>query len=300
MFPKSIMHTIVAAFLLGTFAPALHAASDDQMSLDKWKTERVANLTSEDGWLTLVGLLWLKEGENTFGRAASNTLVLDHPALPPSLGKFVRQGDKVRFIAAPGSAVTHDGRAVTTLDLTADSVGKPTLLASGSLRLFVIERAGRYGVRIRDVAHPARRSFKGIDYFAVRTDWIVNARFEAYVPVKKIPILNIVGTTDQMESPGALVFEKDGKTWRLDALRNSPDDDELFIIFIDQTSPRESYGAGRYVYTALPKNGLVHVDFNRAYNPPCAFNEFATCPLPPKQNRLALRIEAGEKKYVSH
>lgn len=269
----------------------------DELSFEQWRERRVTNLTSEQGWLTLVGLYWLKPGDNTFGRAASNRIKLDHPALAASAGTFNLKDGVVTFAAKPRVHVTHESNPVSSIAMTPDTAGEPTTLAIGSLRFFVIERAGRLGVRVRDVEHPARKNFQGLDYFPHNEAWIVDARFDPYPADRRIPILNILGMTDQMVTPGAVVFTKDGREHRLDAILEAPDDDELFVMFADATSARETYGAGRFLYIPMPRNGRVTIDFNRAYNPPCAFNEFATCPLPPAQNRLPVRVDAGEKKY---
>jgi len=276
-------------------------AQADAPTLEQWRAQRVANLTSESGWLTLVGLYWLRAGDNTFGSAKANRIMLDHPALASVSGNFKVQDGTVTFVAADRAGITHEGKPVTSIVMRPDSAGEATLLASGSLRFFVIERAGRLGVRVRDVEHPARVHFSGLEYFPVREDWIVTARFEPYPAERRIPIVNILGMTEQMVSPGAVVFSKDGRDYRLDAILEAPDDTELFLMFADATSARETYGAGRFMYVPLPQSGQITIDFNRAYNPPCAFNEFATCPLPPAQNRLPIRVAAGEKKYrVSH
>jgi uncharacterized protein len=293
-----LFHALTLALTLLTVAPS---ASSETLTLEQWKAKRVANLTSETGWLTLVGLYWLKTGDNSFGRASSNRIVLDHPSLAATSGTFKVRDGTVTFAAAPGATITHDKAPVTSIVMNPDTTGKATTLASGSLRFFVIERAGRLGIRVRDVDHPGRAHFQGLEYFPASDAWIVDARFEPYPADKRIPIVNILGMTEQMVSPGAIVFAKDGREWRLDAILEAPDDTELFLMFADSTSARETYGAGRFIYIPLPREGHVTVDFNRAYNPPCAFNEFATCPLPPAQNRLQMRVDAGEKKYrASH
>jgi len=161
----------------------------------------------------------------------------------------------------------------------------------------LVERGGRLGIRVRDSVSPTRTGFTGLHYFPDRADWSVDARFEPYEPVRKIPIVNILGMEIEMDSPGALVFDKDGKSWRLDAVLEEPGDQQLFVMFADATSGRETYGAGRFLYTPLPRDGHVRVDFNRAYNMPCAYTMFATCGLPPADNRLPISIEAGEQKY---
>lgn len=300
-----MVHRICIPILLSVLSFSAVAAdaldvNAELQSVEAWRTKRVANLTREDGWLTLVGLFWLKEGENGLGRDPKNRVTLDHPALPPHAGAFIVQGNEVRFEAAAGSTVRHDGKAVTSLGLASDLKGDPTLLTSGSLQFYLIDRTGKLGIRMRDTEHPARTSFEGIDHYSVTRDWIVEARFEPYPAGKTIPIPNILGMMDQMLNPGALVFNKDGKEHRLDALLNAADDDEFFIIFADATSGRETYGAGRYMYVPRPKGDRLLLNFNKAYNPPCAFNDFATCPLPPRQNRLPIKVEAGEKTYGHH
>jgi uncharacterized protein len=265
--------------------------------IEDWRAQRLSRLTAENGWLTLVGLYWFEPGENTFGRANDNALVLDHPALAAHAGTFLLDKGAVRFTAASDAQVTSNGQAVTSIAMAPDTSGEPTILASGTLRFFVIDRVGHAGLRVRDVASPLRTQFKGLDYFPIDEQWALHAQFHAYNPVKQVPIVNVLGMVDNMTAPGYLTFMRDGHEWRLDALLEDPQADELFIMFADATSGRETYGAGRFLYLPLPKSGEVPLDFNKAYNPPCAFNEFATCPLPPQQNRLALRVEAGEKAY---
>jgi uncharacterized protein (DUF1684 family) len=151
---------------------------------------------------------------------------------------------------------------------------------------------------VRDLNNPHRLNFQGLTYFPVSSAWVFNARFEPYQPVHHIKITNILGMEEDDESPGAVVFTKNGRQWRLDTVLEDPRDQELFIMFADATSGHETYGAGRFLYIPLPANGTVVLDFNKAFNPPCALNDFATCPLPPFQNRLKLKVEAGEKTYA--
>lgn len=293
---RALMFAALTAMLLGacTRQPSL---TEETRMIEQWRARRIASLTSETGWLTLAGLYWLQEGDNRFGRDNSNALVLHHPALQDNTGIFSLHEGRVSFTAAAGSTITHDNQPVTRIELQPDTAEQYTVLSAGSLRFHAIERAGRVGVRVRDVEHPARTSFKGLSYFPIGLDWRIDARFEPYIPSKRIPIVNILGMTEDMESPGALVFDKDGKTWRLDAILEAPTDTELFVMFTDTTSGRDSYGAGRYLYIPRPEGTQAWLDFNQAFNPPCAFTEFATCPLPPRQNRLQLAVTAGEKKY---
>jgi hypothetical protein len=285
---------LVLSLALAGVAPA---ATEHEQEIEAWRARRAANLTSETGWLTLVALHPLPHGRTTFGSAPSNQFSLTHPALAARAGTFDVSPQRIRFVAHEGSHVTLDGKPVTTLDLDTDLDGPPTTLAAGSLRFFVIDRDGKRYVRVRDIEHPARRKFAGLGYFPVSEAWTVQARFEPYTPAKQIPIMDILGEERPMAATGALVFEKDGREWRLDAIEESPDSEELFIMFADATSGRETYGAGRFMYVPKPVDGRVTLDFNKAYSPPCAFNDFATCPLPPPQNRLDLRVAAGELKY---
>jgi len=274
------------------------ALQEEQARINAWRTQRVESLTSDGGWLTLAGLFWLKEGDNGFGRDPGNALVLDNPALARTAGRFVLSGHRVRFIADPAAGVSHGGKPVDTIEMKPDTSADPTVLASGTLRFFVIERAGNLGVRVRDLASPHRLQFRGLSYFPVSTGWVFDARFEPYEPVRHIRIVNILGMEEDMVSPGVVVFSRGGREWRLDTVLEQPGDRELFIMFADATSGHETYGGGRFLYMPLPVAGRARLDFNEAYNPPCALNDFATCPLPPLQNRLKLRIEAGEKTYA--
>jgi uncharacterized protein (DUF1684 family) len=247
--------------------------------------------------LTPIALYWLKDGENSFGRAADRAFSLDDAVLAPDTGAFVVSAGRVRYVAHGSTAMTYMGSPVTSLELESDAASKPTELIAGSLHFMLIDRSGHLGIRVRDSVSPNRLQFKGLEYFPVRPDWHLQAHFEPYVPEHHIPIVNILGMTEDMTSPGAIVFEREGRTWRLDAILEAPGDRKLFVMFSDATSGKETYGAGRFLYVGLPEDGRIDVDFNEAYNPPCAFTDFATCPLPPPQNRLALGIDAGELKY---
>ncbi len=264
--------------------------------LDAWKKERTEGLKREDGWLTLVGLYWLKPGENHFGSDPGNPVILPKGKAPAVAGTLVREGEAVTLKVQPGVAMTADGKPVTeSLALATDAKGKPTVLGLGSLSFYAIQRGDRVGVRIKDKESPERAAFTGIDMFTPDPKWRVIARFEPYKD-KKIAITNILGQVAQEDSPGAVVFDWKGKTYRLDALGDPKQGLEL--IFGDATNGKLTYGAGRFLDTDAVTDNTVVVDFNTAYNPPCAFTAFATCPLPPAQNKLALAVEAGEKKFA--
>jgi uncharacterized protein (DUF1684 family) len=252
---------------------------------------------SETGWLTPVALYWLKDGENRFGRASTQAFSLDDAALAADTGAFFLTQGRVRYVAHASKAMTYLGKPVRRLELKSDAHEKPTELVAGSLHFMLIERAGHFGIRVRDSVSPNRLQFTGLQYFPVRADWHIEARFERYVPERRIPIVNILGMTEEMTSPGAIVFEREGRSWRLDAILEAPGDRQLFVMFSDATSGKQTYGGGRFLDVDLPHADRIEVDFNEAYNPPCAFTNFATCPLPPPQNRLELAIEAGELKY---
>lgn len=281
-------------------APATSAPPDPaayRKEIEGWRAKRIEGLKKEDGWLTLVGLYWLKPGENRFGSDAGNPVILPEGKAPAVAGTLTLEGDKVRLNVQPGVALTADDKPVTPgMEVNADATGKPTILRLGSLTFYLIKRGDRLGVRIKDKTSPMLTHFKGIDEYPIRPEWRVVARFEPYKD-KKIAIANIIGQVADEKSPGAVVFDWQGKTYRLDALEGG-EDGSLFFVFGDQTNGQETYGAGRFLDTDPPKDGKVVVDFNTAYNPPCAFTAFATCPLPPAQNKLAVRVEAGEKKVA--
>jgi hypothetical protein len=264
--------------------------------VEAFHAQREKAIASEDGWLTLVARVWLEEGVNTLGSAPDSTAVLPADRSPPRLGTVTLDHGAVRFEAAPGAQVTRGGEPVTSLELQDDSAGKPTVLEAGSLRLHVIKRGGRWALRAKDRAHPARAAFKGLTWYPLDPAFRVRARLER-TPDASVPIVNVLNMTEQTPSPGVLVFELGGATQRLVALQEDGEPG-LFVIFKDQTAGGETYPAGRFLDTpAVAADETVELDFNRAYSPPCAFTTFATCPLPPRSNHLALRVTAGETSH---
>jgi len=283
--------------LLTALSPAAPEEAAYPVQIEKWRSERLRHLTADDGWLTVIALSWIEPGDNSIGTAPTNRIVLPAGKAPPVLGTIRLTGGKARLEVAPGVEVTHDGGKVQSLDLASDEAGKPTIVRHGTLSFYLIQRGGRLGVRVKDSANAARKAFHGIDSYPIRSAWRLEARFEPYPPKKSIAIPNVLGTVSQEASPGAVVFEVGGKEYRLDAV-DEPGEDEMFLIFGDRTNGSETYGAGRFLYAPRPgRDGKTVVDFNKAYNPPCAFTPFATCPLPPPQNRLPIAVEAGEKSY---
>ncbi len=288
------------ALLLLLAVPIVAAAAEDEVAaVHRWRAARVTEIAGEDGWLSVVGLHWLKPGINTLGRAKGNDIVLQGAALSPRAGRLMVDGRSVRLEPQADSGITLDGHAAAALEVTPPAAGDGVVLRCGSLRFYVIERGGRFALRVRDADSRARRAFRGLDYFPIDPSWVVEARFERYEPLRHVPIVNVLGDEVDMLAPGALIFTRDGHEWRLDALLEAAGDDHLFVMFADGTSGHETYGAGRFLHVPLPSGGGVRVDFNEAYNPPCAFTGFATCPLPPLQNRIALAVRAGEVRYRS-
>ena len=219
-------------------------------------------------------------------------------AAPAKAGAFERAGAAVRVVLEPGVAAQLNGRPLTgTAPMAPDTSGRPDVLAMGPLTMTVIERGGRYGIRLRDRDNPARTAFTGLSWFDVDESWRIEARFVPYPEPKMVKIPNVLGQVSEMPSPGSVEFTRGGRTIRLDGVLEEKGADELFFIVRDGTSGNETYGAGRFLYAALPKDGRLVLDFNKAYSPPCAFTPYATCPLPPPQNRIPLRVDAGEKTY---
>ena len=230
---------------------------DENARIAGWRAKRLASLTSATGWLTPIALYWLKDGENSFGRAPDRAFSLDDGALAADMGAFILTDGRVRYVAHDSKAMTYRGQPVSSLDLVSDVNENPTEMIAGPLHFMLIERAGHLGIRVRDSVSPNRLQFKGLEYFPVRADWHIQARFERYVPEHHIPIVNILGMEEDMISPGAIVFERDGRTWRLDAILEAPGDRELFVMFSDATSGKETYGAGRFLYVGLPTDNRI-------------------------------------------
>jgi len=291
--PLSWTASLIAVLLA---APA-GAESDYHEEIEAWRSNRVERLTSEDGWLSLVGLFWLEEGESSIGSDQESSIRLPENKAPGRVGSIWLRDGKALLEVEPSVEVLHEGASVESLELADDSEGPPTLFRLGDLSAYLIRRGEEVALRVKDRNHPAREAFTEIDDYPTDESWRVEGRFEYYEPTRAIPIPTVLGTINTQPSSGAVVFEVDGEIHRLDVLAE-PGDEEMFIIFADKTSGKETYGGGRYLYAKAPdQEGNVVVDFNKAYNPPCVFTPYATCPLPPRQNRLPIAVEAGEKVY---
>ena len=265
-------------------------------SVRAWRTERAERLRSPDGWLTLVGLYWLEQGENRFGADPENPILLDGRDIPAAAGSIVMDGDSARLQDAVPD-VRVDGVPAADGPLADDRSEEPTVLELGDLRMFVICRGGdRLALRVRDRTAPALAAFDGIDHFPIDIGWRVTGRLEPEESEEPMEIVDVTGIVTREASPGRVAFERDGRTWRLRSLDGG--EGKLWLVFGDATNGSETYGGGRFLYTEpVAADRSVVVDFNLAYNPPCVFSPYATCPLPPAENRLPLRIEAGELLY---
>lgn len=297
------MRVLVSLLSLTLFAPAL---ADDgfETGLAQWRQQREASLVREDGWAALVALHWLDgRTATTIGADADAGLRLD--GLPAGWGRIERTDAGWQLTLAEPSATQVDGAPATAAVITLVSdqeAGRrqvpATRLQSGGVRMALIERGEQHALRVWDEQASARVGFTGLEHFPADPSWRIEGTWVSHEPARSIDIATVINTIEPSTNPGAVEFERDGRRFRLEALAE-PDADQLFVIFADRSNGRASYGAGRYLYAARPDaQGRVVLDFNRAYNPPCAFTAFATCPLPPPENRLDLAVTAGEKKYV--
>lgn len=291
------MHLCALPLLLASVVGAGPGEAYRQ-EVEAWRRAREARLAAEGGWLSVVGLDWLSEGENRFGSDPKLPVVLPAGKAPALAGVLVVAGGTVTLKAEAEAGITLDGQPVTTRVLRTDAEGRPDVLRLGSLTFHVIKRGERLAVRLKDADSAARRAFKGVPAYPVKPAFRIEGRFVPYDPPREIPIASVIGTTEPMRCPGRVVFRLGGREVSLEPVLE-PGADELFFIFRDATSGRQTYPAGRFLYAPLPKDGKVVLDFNRAVNPPCAFTAFATCPLPPRQNWLPVAVPAGERD-VAH
>jgi uncharacterized protein (DUF1684 family) len=348
--------------------PALPSPEAHRAEIEAWQARRVSELTEPDSWLSVVGLFWLRPGENTIGSDPRMDVVLPGNDVPPFLGTLTLRGQgSFEFAYAPGvnpsaspsglagapgqteripgqaamspgqaemtpgqaemtpgqtkeisgQAVPNSGQVHETPDAAGRTPGgaDPVLGGAeslpfrvdspeggpvfrwGSLSWFVIERYGEYAIRLRDSASRALADFQGLETFPISDDWRILAHFRRYDPPRQITVPNVLDIPSTSTSPGAVVFRKDGREFRLD-VTGEPDARQFFLVFGDETNGEETYAGGRFLSVEVPgEGGWIVIDFNRAYNPPCVFTPYATCPVPPEQNKLSIRVEAGEKMY---
>ena len=268
--------------------PSVDAAY--QESFDKWKSELIEDLKQE--WLPLAGLFWLKPGENSFGTDPKNAIVF--PKGPAQAGSFTLQGNTVTGNFIPGTAATIGGKPVTSSELESDTDGHPTVVEIGSLRLHVIVRGQRVGIRVKDVDSDAVRQYRGPLFFPLDLSYRVTATWLPSDGKQTVDVPNVLGDVTPTPIAGTAVFKINGQVLRLSDLGGDAAK-ELFFVFSDPTSKTNTYPGGRFLKAGPVENGAVVLDFNRAYNPPCSVTPYATCPLAPKENRLAVPIAAGEE-----
>ena len=286
---------IVLAIALG-FLGCQHAQADYRQDIEKWRSEREANLKTETGWLTVAGLFWLKEGTNTVGTGEKFDVHLTDNFKGGKLGAIDFGNGKAVLKLESGVEAQSDGKRITgPVDLVSDEKGKPTEIRTGTQTFFLIKREDRYGIRLKDSNSEARRNFAGLHWFPVDEAYKVVARLEPGTETKELKVPNVLGGFFKMKSPGRLKFKLKGQEQSLQTVEE--DDGSLFLIFGDQSNEKETYKSGRFLYADKPVNGETVLDFNKAENPPCAFTPYATCPLPPPGNKLAIEINAGEKRY---
>lgn len=265
-------------------------------ALEQMRRERTTAIAADRSWLTLAGLYWLQPGENRFGAATTNEIVLPAGAtpIPATAGSFCLVDGTITLQAHSEVPIQANGEPVTSQELRHDMAGGPDLVTLGTFTMIVIKRGERYGIRLYDDSSPRRQAFTDLDWFPIDSAYRIAAQFVAYEPAKLITYGNVLGDLVEEESPGYIEFGWNDTVCRLDAL---PRGNQLFFNFRDETNGDTTYGAGRFLYTDDPADGMVVVDFNRATNPYCAYTDYATCPLPPVQNRLPIRVEAGERKF---
>jgi uncharacterized protein len=267
-----------------------------QIEIQSWQKKRDSFLISPQGWVNLAGLFWLQPGKNTFGSDAGNNIVYANKSFPKKAGYFLWDGDEIKWVTSPGIQIHSKEANIKEATIFAKGISA-TLLETGSFQWTIIKREEKMGVRLRNLASPAIKEFKSVPRFPINEKWRVTARLQPNTK-PRLSITNVLGQTKMENSPGTLFFTLEGVNYQLDALE---EDDQLFILFGDATSGKTTYPAGRFLYAKKPdENGNTLLDFNKAYNPPCAFSIFATCPLPPKQNILPIAITAGEKEVVNY
>jgi len=306
LFARSLLIIAVATLITTAgFAADTQPPADWQKNLLAWHAERAKNLQAPNGWLSLVGLEWLKNGDNSVGNAPENSLKMRSKAVP-YLGIVRLQGTNIDLLAPAGGYpkdLRVDGKTPQNPQVLApDSSEKPSKITIGTQLITVIHRGEQYGLRIRDSQSPTRTGFHGLKWYPSDPALRVTAQWIPYNPPLKRKIPTVLGTEIEAEVPGKVTFTLNGQTLSLEPMLEDPTDTDLMFIVKDTTSQDKTYGAGRFLYTKFPNHGLTQpgtlvVDFNYLENPPCAYTPYATCPLAQPQNRLQVALPAGEQRY---
>ncbi|HYJ89881.1 MAG TPA: DUF1684 domain-containing protein [Pyrinomonadaceae bacterium] len=285
---------VLISISLFLFLSSCSSNSAYRSEIEKWRVDHEAELKKDDGWLTVAGLFWLKDGTNTIGKGDKYEISLTDSFKQDNFGKIDFHNGKAILAVEPGAEAIVDDKPVSTVELISDDPGPATKVQTGSETFHMIKREDRYGIRLKDSQAPQRINLTGEHWYPVDEKYRVTGTFEPFDTEQEVEIPNVLGGTFKMKSPGVVKFKLDGRDFSLQPVVEN--DKELFFIFKDLTAKDETYQAGRFLYTDRPVNGQVVLDFNKAENPPCAFTQFATCPLPPPQNRLDVEIRAGELK----
>lgn len=293
---RIIDFTLILSVLVFLLPMSCKTTAPDQAYLEEiesWREARLRSLTSARGWTTLAGLYWLGEGENTIG----NTREMDirfGSEKTGEIGIAFLKNDSIYFLAAPGQEVKPFNEGLVKTDAS----GKPDIFSLGQYTWYFIERGEKYGLRLRDTLHPARYALRELPHFKVTEEFRFEARVLGLEESRSVDIANQIGQVSGYPIEGLVRFDYKGKEHELIAFDGG--EDSFWIIFSDQTTGDGTYGGGRYLYIPRPdSSGMTNVDFNRAYNPPCVYTDFATCPLPPRENTLPFKVRAGEK-YVGN
>jgi uncharacterized protein (DUF1684 family) len=288
-----------AGILLAIWLVSLTSAgaqTDYVKEVEKWRSEREAQLKTETGWLTVAGLSWLKEGINTVGAGDKFDVRLTDNFKNGKFGEIEFKNGVAVLKLESGVEAQSDGKPITgSVTLVSDEKGKATEIRTGTQMFYLIKREERFGIRLKDSNSERRRNFTGLHWFPVDQSYKVAARLEPFPEEKELAVPNVLGGNFKMKSPGMLKFSIKGRECALQPVFE--DDGTLFIIFGDGSNKNETYRSGRFLYAEKPVNGEVTLDFNKAENPPCAFTPYATCPLPPPGNKLDIELNAGEKSY---
>jgi uncharacterized protein len=287
---KDIAMTLASCLALSAADSSTDSSADYRQRVEQWRAQHQKALAADDGWLTVAGLDWLKEGENRVGADPASEVALPPNSAPAHVATISFHAGQAVLHPAPGVPLALNGKPAAQTTLHEDS----DILAINRLKFYLIRRGERTGIRLKDNDSPERKRFAGLSWYPVDPAWRISAKFTAWDTPHTIAFTNTIGQKESEPSPGYVTFTKDGREYRLEP---TLEDGTLFFVFRDRTSGKTTYGASRFLYTEPAKDGIVYLDFNKAENPPCAFTAYATCPLPPPQNRLDLAVEAGEQNY---
>ena len=286
--------SISIILLIAIFVVNFQAQSTYNSEVTKWRTNHETELKSENSWFSLAGLFWLRDGVNTIGKGTNFDIQLTDNFKGEKFGEINFKNGVATLKVENGVEAISDGKQISEIVLVSDENQKQTVVQTGSQTFYVIKRETKFGIRLKDKNSPNRLNFKGLHWFPIVAKYKVVATFEPFDKPKEVLIPNTIGSGYKMKSEGVLKFQLLGKNYSLEPVEENG---RYFIIFRDLTSKKETYGVGRFLYAEKSKDNKVILDFNKAENPPCAYTTFATCPIPPPQNRLQLAIKAGEKRY---